>query len=137
VPDCVVVEIQLFPPTHLEVVAINTNQRKPPPLPHAKTGQFQFSITASDSGSTRRTETVNYTLQVTGVAITTTSLPGAVAGVPYTATLTATGGTPPYKWDAPNPSAVPSGFSLSQDGVLSGTYPILLEGTRPYPPEFV
>lgn len=60
-----------------------------------------------------------------GVTITTQSLAGATAGVPYTTTLTATGGTPPYKWDA---SLLPQGFSLSQDGVLSGTYPAFFGG---------
>ena len=32
------------------------------------------------------------------LSITTSSLPDATVGVPYSATLAATGGTPPYKW---------------------------------------
>ena len=32
------------------------------------------------------------------LAVTTTSLPGAQVGKAYTATLTATGGTPPLNW---------------------------------------
>jgi len=41
-------------------------------------------------------------------------------GVAYApVTLTAGGGTPPFKWST-NPGALPAGLSLSQDGVLSG-----------------
>ncbi len=61
-----------------------------------------------------------------GLTITTSSLPGGTAGAPYTATLTATGGTPPVKWKAPN--LLPQGFTLSQDGVFSGTSPVFFGG---------
>lgn len=43
------------------------------------------------------------------------------AGVPFSQTLTATGGTPPYKWSVQTGSSLPPGFMLSQNGVLSGT----------------
>src|SRR5437867_8483466 len=61
------------------------------------------------------------------ITITTTSLPGGVAGVAYAATLAASGGTLPLKWDIIS-GLLPSGFSLSQDGVLSGTYPAFYGG---------
>jgi Putative Ig domain len=61
------------------------------------------------------------------ITITTTSLPGGVAGVAYAATLAASGGTLPLKWDISS-GLLPSGFSLSQDGVLSGTYPAFYGG---------
>jgi hypothetical protein len=52
--------------------------------------------------------------------ITTTELPPAELNTPYTATLEAVGGTPPYIWSIASGS-LPSGLSLSSDGTISGT----------------
>jgi subtilisin family serine protease len=55
------------------------------------------------------------------LAITTTSLPDGVAGSPYSATLAATGGTPPYGW-AVTTGTLPPGITLAPaTGALSGT----------------
>lgn len=54
------------------------------------------------------------------LAITTTSLPNAQIGVPYSQTLQATGGTPPYSWLEISGS-LPPGLSVASDGVISGT----------------
>jgi hypothetical protein len=54
------------------------------------------------------------------LTITTTSLPTATSGVPYVATLAATGGTVPYSWSVFS-GQLPSGLSLSLGGSLSGT----------------
>ena len=43
---------------------------------------------------------MNYTLGIIKPAITNATLPPAQLYQPYSATLTANGGTPPYKWDA-------------------------------------
>ena len=56
----------------------------------------------------------------TALAITTTSLPGATVGTAYSATLAASGGTPPYAWTLSSGS-LPAGLSLSSSGVISGT----------------
>jgi Putative Ig domain len=61
-----------------------------------------------------------------GLKITTTSLSGAIVGVPYSTTLGADGGTRPYKWDAPR--GLGQGWSLSEAGVLSGTHPLSYGG---------
>ncbi len=64
------------------------------------------------------------------LAITTVSLPEATAGSPYTATLTATGGMPPYTW-AITTGALPPGLSLdSASGVISGVPPHGAVGTH-------
>ncbi|MEU8132893.1 fibronectin type III domain-containing protein [Streptodolium elevatio] len=56
---------------------------------------------------------------VKGLAVTTSVLPPAVVGQPYTATLQAEGGTQPYRWSA---DALPPGFTLDPlTGKLSGT----------------
>jgi alpha-tubulin suppressor-like RCC1 family protein len=52
------------------------------------------------------------------LTVTTTSLPPATLGYRYSATLQASGGTPPYLWIA---SQLPAGLVLSSSGVLSGT----------------
>jgi hypothetical protein len=47
------------------------------------------------------------------------SLPPATTGVPYSQTLAAAGGVPPYVWTSNNP--LPQGLALSPDGVVSGS----------------
>ena len=60
-------------------------------------------------------------LAVPPFSITTTSLPGATVGSPYSATVTAIGGTAPYRWSIGN-GALPSGLSLDPStGAISGT----------------
>jgi Putative Ig domain/IPT/TIG domain len=55
------------------------------------------------------------------LVITTTSLPGATGGQPYSATLAATGGITPYTWSASSGS-LPPGLTLNPStGVISGT----------------
>lgn len=52
--------------------------------------------------------------------ITTTSLPGAMAGNLYSQSLTAGGGTAPYTWTVAS-GLLPSGLSMSSGGNISGT----------------
>ena len=63
----------------------------------------------------------------TGLALDTTTLPNGTAGVRYSATLSASGGTLPYQWQVTR-GFLPLGLSLDrQTGVLSGRP--LLPGT--------
>lgn len=84
-------------------------------VPPVSTNKF-FALTITPSGS--------------GITITTTSpLPGATAGLPYSEAFAATGGVSPLTWcveenstcDTGVNGALPSGLSLSPSGVLSGT----------------
>ncbi len=52
--------------------------------------------------------------------VTTQSLPSATVGSPYSATLTATGGLPPYTWSIISGS-LPPGLSLDTSGNITGT----------------
>lgn len=53
--------------------------------------------------------------------VTTDTLPPAVAGTPYTGTVIATGGTPPYSWSLAG-GVLPGGLNLdSATGTISGT----------------
>ena len=55
------------------------------------------------------------------LTITTTALPAATVGAAYTATLAATGGTPPYMWFLAS-GTLPAGLTLAgSTGVISGT----------------
>ncbi len=56
--------------------------------------------------------------------ITTTSLPAATVGQPYSFQLQATGGTPPYTWNKYGPrgrGVLPIWLHLSKSGLISGT----------------
>src|SRR5262249_51663839 len=67
------------------------------------------------SGSTGLTVTAG------SLTITPTALPAGTVGVAYTATLTATGGTPPYTWSLAS-GTLPAGLGpLTAAGVISGT----------------
>ena len=87
-------------------------------------GTFTFTVQVADS--TGLQGTANFTLTVNGQAtppltISTSSLTGASAGQAYTATLTASGGMPPYTWTG---TSLPSWLTLTAStGVLSGTPP--------------
>jgi hypothetical protein len=86
-------------------------------------GISTFTIQVTDS--TSATETKNFSLEIIGsspaLTITTSSLPDAQADSPYSYTLSATGGTPPYTWSAVN--GFPAWLTLSSGGILAGTPP--------------
>ena len=59
--------------------------------------------------------------EITPLLITTTSLPSGTVNSPYSATLSATGGLPPYTWSIIKGS-LPAGLTLNpSSGVISGT----------------
>jgi hypothetical protein len=89
--------------------------------PTATTGA-SVTFRVQDSSSPVLTQSVALPMQVNAaLAVTTASLPGAQMGKPYTATLTATGGTPPLRWSLAAGS-LPAGLALApSSGVISGT----------------
>ena len=58
--------------------------------------------------------------QVAPFVIVSTGLPAATVGTPYSATLIAVGGTPPYSWGVVSGLLSP-GLSLSSAGIVAGT----------------
>jgi CSLREA domain-containing protein len=77
-----------------------------------------YTVAASANGAT---PTVNFSLANSPViVISPTTLPDATAGVNYSQSLAASGGIGPYTY-AVTAGSLPSGFSLSSDGVLSGS----------------
>ena len=94
-----------------------------PPAPVTAT-PLTFKVT--DSGTPAQSATASFKLTIappqTGpVTITTPALNDGVLGVPYSQTLTATGGTGPYTWKV-TAGRLPSWAALdSSTGAISGT----------------
>jgi uncharacterized protein (TIGR03437 family) len=83
-------------------------------------GSFPLTLQLNDGTST---VSRNYTLSISSQAlsISTTNLPAGQAGVSYSASLSANGGTPPYTWSVTS-SALPGGLFLTAgNGAITGT----------------
>ncbi|MDI6793281.1 MAG: putative Ig domain-containing protein, partial [bacterium] len=84
-----------------------------------------WSGACPDTGTTcevtmDRARSVTATFTIIPLEIATTSLPGGVQNTDYSETLSATGGVIPYTWSIASGS-LPTGLSLSTDGMISGT----------------
>ncbi len=86
-------------------------------------GNYTFLIQAADATNPSNVGTKSFVLQVTPITISTTSLPYGDVGVPYSASLTATGGSGTLTWSLPilGATILPPGLTLSSNGTISGT----------------
>jgi hypothetical protein len=83
-------------------------------------GNFSFIVQVTDA--LEQTSVKGLTLAVSGrVSITTTSLASAAVRAPYSETLTAAGGVPPYTWSLAPGGTPPIGITVNPNGVISGT----------------
>ena len=81
------------------------------------------TITATSRADSSKSATAIVTIQSNQggpLQITTTGLPQAFQGEPYTASFTASGGTAPYSWSLTG-GKLPPGITLGTGGSLSGT----------------
>ena len=87
--------------------------------PNPVTSAFTATVTATSI--TDPTKSMSVQIKVNPLpAITTTSLPNATAGTAYSATLSVSGGTSPYKWTITS-GTLPAGLSLNtQTGAITG-----------------
>ena len=88
-------------------------------------GISTFTVTATDSSTPKMTANQALIIQIAApspLSITSVSpLPTAIVGTPYTTTLQASGGYPPYTWTITS-GALPAGLILNPTtGVVSGT----------------
>jgi hypothetical protein len=100
-------------------------------IPSAATNAASIGLKVTDSGSPVQssTRTLSLTITSSALVVTTPSLPVGEVGAAYAASLSATGGTPPYKWSIKN-GALAAGLSLSVSGSISGT-PTATSGGTP------
>ena len=85
-------------------------------------GTFTFTVTATNSrGSASQTMslTVSNPIPSAKPSITMNVLPDAMAGIPYSSKLAASGGG--ITWKLRSGESLPAGLSLSSDGTVSGT----------------
>src|SRR5436305_12614027 len=86
------------------------------------TGTSQFTIVVNDSVKGLARAQFSLSIQAAMLSITTPSpLPVGVAGVSYSTSFAASGGTPPYSWTVATGSNLPAGLTLATNGSLSGT----------------
>ncbi|MDR3744583.1 MAG: putative Ig domain-containing protein [Acidobacteriaceae bacterium] len=86
-------------------------------------GTFSFSVKVTDSEKPAKTASVTTSIVIAPqkLAIKTTTLASGINSDFYSQTLSATGGTQPYRWSITSGS-LPAGLSLtSSTGVISGT----------------
>ena len=86
-------------------------------------GNYSFSVQVSDLwGSTaNRQFSLTVNSQTSALMITTPSpLPSGTVGVEYEFNMAATGGDEPYTWELTD-SSLPSGLTINEAGVISGT----------------
>ena len=85
------------------------------------TGMSSFTVRVADTGGQADTQALSITIgPPIPPTITTPSLPGGTVGLPYTFTLTATGGTGTLVWSLSGGS-LPTNLTLSPAGTISGT----------------
>src|ERR1019366_4302136 len=86
-------------------------------------GTFTFTVEGTDDTAPTpltATGTLSISVVLVPLSITTTTLPNAIEGAAYAATLVATGGTAPYSWTVSDGS-LPYGLTLSPSGAITGT----------------
>jgi uncharacterized repeat protein (TIGR01451 family) len=83
-----------------------------------QSGTFVSTFKVEDSAAHAATQTI--TIRVDALTITTVSLPSATINLPYTFTLSATGGSGAKTW-ALYSGTLPQGFNLAANGTVSGT----------------
>ena len=84
-------------------------------------GSYGFTVTATDAQGYLGSRT--YALSITAaptITIAPSSLPAASENLPYSQSITASGGTAPYDY-AVTSGSLPPGLTLSSGGVMSGT----------------
>ena len=84
-------------------------------------GSFSFTIQVGDSAGNTANKNFALTISTPPLTITSDTLFSGTVGLPYSQTLVASGGIPPYKWSTAS-GQLPAGITLDASaGTLSGT----------------
>jgi Putative Ig domain/Kelch motif/Galactose oxidase, central domain len=83
-------------------------------------GSYSFVVTATDSQGCFGTMFYTLTISCAGITVSPASLPNAQAGVAYSQTVSASGGSAPYTYSV-TAGLLPPGLTLTSAGLLSGT----------------
>ena len=81
-------------------------------------GNINFTVSIADSLGHTVNQAFSIPVSASLVITSSNALPSATVNTPYSASLTASGGTGPYMWKG---TGLPSWLSLSSSGVLTGT----------------
>lgn len=82
---------------------------------------FPIGVKVTDQFNNTANANLSITVVQGTIIVTTQSLPNGAQGVPYSATLGAAGGSPPYTWSITN-GTLPDGLNLdANSGTISGT----------------
>lgn len=86
----------------------------------SQTGNFSFTVTATDSTGCAGNQSYSLVIQCGSITLAPASLPNGAFMVPYSQSITASGGLAPYSFLV-STGAPPPGITLASDGTLSGT----------------
>ncbi|MEP6934215.1 MAG: putative Ig domain-containing protein, partial [Nitrospirota bacterium] len=93
----------------------------------------EFKLTDSSGQSVQKVLSITVNRAPTPLAILTNSLPPGSINQLYAFALSPTGGTTPYTWDLKaGTSLLPSGLTLSNNGVISGTPTVTSNATHTF-----
>ncbi|HET9099526.1 MAG TPA: putative Ig domain-containing protein, partial [Acidobacteriaceae bacterium] len=87
--------------------------------PAPASSALTVTVTATSVSDATKTGTVTITVPA-GPSVATSALTPATVGAAYSATLSGTGGIPPYTWSITS-GTLPAGLKMTAGGVISGT----------------
>ena len=97
------------------------------------TSLTEFMVQDSTGQSVEKVLSMTVNVAPTPLAILTNSLPTGSINQPYAFSLSPTGGTTPYTWGLkPGTPSLPSGLTLSTNGVISGTPTVTSAATHTF-----
>ena len=93
----------------------------------------EFKLQDSKGQSVQKVLSITVNIAPTPLTILTNSLPSGSINQPYAVALSPTGGTTPYAWGLKaGSSPLPSGLTLSNNGIISGTPTVTKTATHTF-----